>query len=72
MGFRHVQYGGYIMLGIGLILVLGFVYLAVRKGSHLPLTANRESPMETLQKRFINGEISKDEFIEKKETLNLK
>ncbi|MDA3956923.1 hypothetical protein [Oceanispirochaeta sp.] len=71
-GFEHFQYGGYIMMGIGLLLVLGFAYLIFKKGPHLPSSVGGETPMEILQKRYINGEISKEEFIEKTEILNKK
>jgi len=74
LGFGRVPYGGYIMMGIGLIIILVLVYLAVRKGNLLPPSDSRshETPLETLQKRYVNGEISKEEFVEKQEILKQK
>jgi len=57
-----------------LIIILALVYLAVRRGNLLPPSGSQtsETPMETLQKRYVNGEISKEEFIEKQEILKQK
>jgi len=73
-GFGRFHYGGYIMMGIGLVIILVLAYLAVRKGNILPSSGSQshETPMEILQKRYVNGDISKEEFIEKQEILKQK
>lgn len=65
-GFFHS--GGIVMLIIGILLVGAVIYFALKKGS-IGSSTTSDSPMETLQKRFVNGDISKEEFLEKKEIL---
>ena len=74
LGMGHYYgYGGYIMMGIGLIIFLALIFLVVKKGNLGSLKRNREeTPFETLQKRFVNGDITQEEFLQKKETLNKK
>ena len=59
---------GYIMMGLGLILILVVVYFIFKKGG-FSSSGNSDSPMETLQKRYVNGEINQEEFLEKQELL---
>lgn len=68
--FGPVGYGsgGYIMMGIGIILVGVLIYFLVKNRNGLKY-ADKESPLELLQKRFINGEINREEFIEMKNIL---
>lgn len=72
-GFSRLGYGGYIMMGIGLILLLVLAYVIFKKGG-LGQTGSKdsESSLDLLQKRYVNGDISKDEYLEKKEILNMK
>lgn len=63
-------YGGSIMMILGFILILVVLYLVFRKtGGGVSLNSESESPLEVLQKRYINGEIDKEEYLEKKEIL---
>ena len=73
-GLGRFQYGGFIMMGIGLIIILVLAYFVLRRGNLLPPTGSQphETPLETLQKRYVNGEISKEEFVEKQEILKHK
>lgn len=64
---RH-QSGGFIMMGIGLILIIILAYFLFKKG-HFNGSSSLESPMDILQKRYVNGEINQEEFFEKKEVL---
>jgi putative membrane protein len=66
--FGRYQSGGYIMMILGIILIVAIVYFIFRKSS-FDSSGSSDSPMETLQKRYINGEISQEEFLEKKEIL---
>jgi len=55
---------------IGLILLLVVLYLVFRKsGVSTSFNSESESPLEVLQKRYINGEIDKEEYLEKKDIL---
>ncbi|MDA3809277.1 MAG: SHOCT domain-containing protein [Spirochaetaceae bacterium] len=60
--------GGYIMMGLGLILIIVLVYFIFKKNGTIS-TGSSDSPLELLQKRFINGEINQEEFEEKREIL---
>ena len=66
--FGHSYYGGYITMAIGLVLILVIGYLLIKK--RIPGSAEGiETPLDVLMKRYVNGEISKEEFLEKKEIL---
>ena len=62
------NYGGFIMMGLGLIIVIVIVFLLFKKGT-IGVSNNSNTPLETLQNRFVNGEINQEEFLEKKEIL---
>lgn len=63
-------YGGSIMMIIGFILVLVVLYMVFKKtGGTASSNSESESPLEVLQKRYINGEINKEEYLEKKDIL---
>ena len=66
--FGRYQWGGYIMMGLGLILVLVIAYYVFKRGSFSP-SGNSDSPLDILQKRYVNGEIDEEEFMNKKEIL---
>lgn len=59
-----MMYAWIIVLGV---IVLGiFLYLG-RNGSKM---GKRETPLEILNRRFANGEITKEEFEEQKRIIN--
>lgn len=66
--FGNTPYGGMIMMGIGLILllVLGFFIYKYASSGRI---GSGESALDTLQKRYVNGEISKEEYEEMRKTL---
>lgn len=49
------------------VIVLGLIMYAGKNRSKI---LKRESPLEILDRRFVNGEISKEEYLKQKETLN--
>lgn len=66
-------YGGYIMMAIGLVLILVLAYAVFRKGGiGASGISSSESPLDQLQRRYVNGDISKEEYQEKKEILKQK
>lgn len=71
-GFGRTPFGGFMMMGLGLVLVLALAYFIFRRGGVLPPSGESESPLDLLQKRYVNGEISQDEYLEKKDILNKK
>ena len=67
-GFGRFPMGGSILFLFGIILIGVLIYLAVRKKGFTSGT-DLESPLELLQKKYVNGEISKEEYLEKKDIL---
>ncbi len=67
--FRGVPFGGYITMGLGILIAAALIYLLVKKSGSFPGQEKSDSPLEILQKRFVNGEISREEYLEKKEIL---
>jgi putative membrane protein len=61
-----MMYAWMIVLGV---IVLGIILYADKKGSNI---LKRESPEEILNRRFAKGEISKEEYEERKQGINLK
>lgn len=61
-----MMYTWIIVLGI---IVLGIILYAGKNGSKI---LKRESPEEILDRRFVNGEISKEEYEERKQAFNSK
>ncbi|KJJ39378.1 SHOCT domain-containing protein [Aequorivita vladivostokensis] len=61
-----MMYAWMIVLGV---IVLGIILYADKKGSKI---LKRESPEEILNRRFAKGEISKEEYEERKQGINLK
>lgn len=61
------------MMFLWILVVLGVVWFAARGGLALDgerkLFMAKESPLEILERRYAKGEISKDEYLEMKETL---
>jgi putative membrane protein len=66
--FGRFHSGGFIMMGIGLVLVLVVAYFIFKNDSFLKSDSS-ESPLELLKKRYVNGEINEDEYLSKKEIL---
>ncbi len=70
-GWNHTWYGGYIGMFIGLLLIVVVIYLLFRRNhsqEDLPSSGD-ESAEAVLKRRFVNGEIDRDEYIEKMEIL---
>ena len=63
-GYGRFNFGGIGMMVLGIILVAAVVYLIWKNSS-----SKAESPLDVLQKRFVNGEINEEEYKAKKETL---
>ncbi len=68
--FGHYQFGG-LMFIIGLLFVLVIGYFLLKKRNFNSFE-NNESPTDVLKKRYVNGEISKEEYLEKKDILKQK
>ncbi|MBN2659461.1 MAG: hypothetical protein JXR86_20560 [Spirochaetales bacterium] len=63
------SFGGYyLMIGLAVVLTAMIVYLLVRN-RHSIRTVEKDSPMEVLQKRLINGEITAEQFVEMRNIL---
>lgn len=60
------MYTWIIVLGV---LVLGIILYGGKRGSKM---IKRESPLEILDRRYTNGEISKEEYAERKQSINAK
>jgi putative membrane protein len=63
-GYGRFAFGGIGMIILGIILVAAVIYFIWKNSS-----SKTESPLDLLQKRFVNGEISEEEYKSKKETL---
>ena len=63
-----LSYGGIFMMVLGLVLIIAVIWF-IYKGGTLQKKGGGETPMDILQKRFINGEISREEFEEKKKVI---
>ena len=66
---RTGGWGGGIMMLIGLLLLAAIIYLLFRRKDSSGGNGREDSPLELLQKRYVNGEISKEEYEEKKRVL---
>lgn len=51
------------------VIALGIILYAGKNGSKI---LKRESPLEILDRRYASGEISKEEYEERKQAINLK
>jgi putative membrane protein len=63
-GYGMFHFGGIIMMILGILLVAAVIYFIWKSSS-----SKTESPLDILQKRFVNGEINEEEYKAKKETL---
>ena len=70
-GFSGIHTGGYIMMGIGLLVIIGIIYLVYRNGK-ISINRDIETPLELLKKRFVNGELDEAEYLKKKDILEHK
>lgn len=70
-GFGGSSIGGYIMMGIGVILIIVLIYFVLKKGV-LTNNTNMESPLDLLKKRFVDGDIDEKEYLNKKSVLESK
>ena len=64
--YGRFNYGGVIMMILGVLLIAAIIYF-IWKGTSRD--GRNESPLDLLKKRFVNGEISEEEYRAKKETL---
>jgi len=57
--------------GIGIIIIIAAAYFLYKyeTDQNIRTRDNRESPLEILKKRFASGDISREEFEEKKKVL---
>ena len=57
--------------GLSILLIIAVVYLLIKFVPNLNYKSseNKETALEILSKRFAKGDISKEEFEEKKKTL---
>jgi len=68
--FGNVPYGGYIMMGLGLVLILALAYFMFRNnGPMRSSSGGGETALDILQKRYVNGDISQEEYQEKRNIL---
>jgi uncharacterized membrane protein len=67
--FGRFPYGGLIFMIIGIVLLAVILFLVFRKNGFSNLNSERETPLDVLQKRYVNGDISKEEYVEKKDIL---
>lgn len=63
-GYGGFHFGGMIMMILGIILTAAIIYFIWKNSG-----SKAESPLDILQKRFVNGEINEEEYKAKKETL---
>lgn len=56
---------------VGILLIVGVVWAIsrVQQGSPTPRVKQRETPLESLQRRYSDGEISTEEYEERKRHL---
>ncbi len=76
-GFCNInKYGANNFFGGVNIMMIGFVILTIIfvyylfKDKNINVNSKEQSSMEILEKEFAKGNISKEEFIERKELLN--
>jgi uncharacterized membrane protein len=79
MGWRHMDRwgwgGGFFMMFLWVILIIAAIYIAVRLtqkgagGTGGATTPPQDSALDILQKRYARGEISKEEFEERRKDL---
>jgi len=73
--FGRFPFGGAITMIIGVVLLAVLLYLIFRKNGGISRFSNEsesDSPLDVLQKRYVNGEIDKEEYLEKKDILKSK
>ena len=70
--FSSGRYGHGGIFMIGLIIVLVILFVLYKKGVFGVSSRHSESALDSLQKRYVNDEISQDEYLAKKEILKRK
>ncbi|MBD3243224.1 MAG: SHOCT domain-containing protein [Chitinivibrionales bacterium] len=71
-GWHMWGWGGWAMVIVWVVLLAALVYIVTRTArpqTHPGAGAAPESPLDVLKKRYARGEISKEEFEEKKKDL---
>lgn len=68
---HNFHFSGGWMIWFWVILIVGLIigFLQILKTNYSESSQANEKPLDTLKRRFANGEISKNEFKEKKEAL---
>lgn len=62
--FGRLNGGGLFMMIVGLVLIIALVYFVFKKGNfHSGMSS--ETPLDFLKKRYVNGEISEEEYLQK-------
>ncbi len=65
MNYGRFNFGGIAMMIIGVILIAAVIFFALKAYGN----KNSDSPLNILEKRFVNGEINEEEYKQKKSTL---
>lgn len=74
MGYRYgynMMGGGFGMMIIPIIVILGVIYLFYRQGqnNNIKYTGTKDNSLDILNERFARGEISEEEYNSKKNIL---
>jgi len=68
MYFEHHFWGMHFFWWLFLIFIILWIF--AKSKNNYGMQAPKETPLEILKRRFANGEISKEEFEEKKKILS--
>ncbi|HEQ98927.1 MAG TPA: SHOCT domain-containing protein [candidate division Zixibacteria bacterium] len=68
-GYDHMAYGGLWMIIFWVLVVIGIVFLIKFTVDRTSSRSQEPSAMEVLKRRYASGEISKEEYDEKKKDL---
>ncbi|NIP43619.1 MAG: hypothetical protein GWO41_13665 [candidate division Zixibacteria bacterium] len=68
-GYDHMAYGGLWMIIFWILVVIGIVFLIKYTVDRTSSRSEEPSAMDVLKRRYASGEISKEEYEEKKKEL---
>jgi putative membrane protein len=68
-GYDHMGYGGLWMIIFWILVVIGIVFLIKFAVDRTSSQSGGASAMDVLKRRYASGEISKEEYEEKKKEL---